>query len=123
MPECLAWRIRVSRSTGARWAGRRFQAIAMSVYASGAIEPWAAVGWVRAQPNVESSAFRASSRCKIASTKSIIDELCLMDAKRSNAGAVLTHNPDDSCKQGSPTRRIGDDGTEVKVTHIGGKLS
>ena len=41
---------------------RRFRAIAMSVFASGAIPPREAIEWVCAQPNVESIVFGASSR-------------------------------------------------------------
>ena len=40
---------------------RRFRAIAMSVFASGAIPPTEAIEWVCAQPNVESIVFGASS--------------------------------------------------------------
>ena len=71
-------------------AGRRFQAIAMSVYASGAIEPREALEWVRAQPNVESIVFGASGRRNIASTKSIVDELWPTDIKCGVVEAVLT---------------------------------
>lgn len=54
---------------------RRLRAVAMSVYASGAIPPREALEWVRAQPNIESIVFGASSRQHIASTKSLVDEL------------------------------------------------
>lgn len=52
---------------------RRFRAIAMSVYASGAIPPDEAIAWVCAQPNIESIVFGASSRRNIASTKALVD--------------------------------------------------
>ncbi|GAB3078153.1 hypothetical protein [Pedococcus soli] len=53
---------------------RKFRAIAMSVFASGAIAPSEAIEWVCAQPNIESIVFGASSRRNIASTKSLVDE-------------------------------------------------
>ncbi|GAA2737161.1 hypothetical protein GCM10009867_23280 [Pedococcus aerophilus] len=54
--------------------GRRFRAIAMSVFASGAVPPDEAIEWVCAQPNIESIVFGASSRRNIASTKSLVDQ-------------------------------------------------
>ena len=48
---------------------RRFRAIAMSVFASGAIPPGEAISWVCAQPNVEAIVFGASSRSNIRSTR------------------------------------------------------
>ncbi len=53
---------------------RQFRAVAMSVYASGAIEPREAIEWVCGLPNVESIVFGASSRRNIASTKRLVDE-------------------------------------------------
>jgi hypothetical protein len=53
---------------------REFRAIAMSVYASGAIDPREAIEWVCAQPNVESIVFGASSRRNIESTVALVDE-------------------------------------------------
>jgi hypothetical protein len=55
-------------------AERPFRAIAMSVFASGAIPPREAIEWVCAQPNIESIVFGASSRGNIASTKALVDE-------------------------------------------------
>jgi hypothetical protein len=55
-------------------AERPFRAIAMSVFASGAIPPREAIEWVCAQPNIESIVFGASSRANIASTKALVDE-------------------------------------------------
>jgi hypothetical protein len=46
----------------------RFRAIAMSVFASGAIPPQEAIEWVCAQPNVQSIVFGASGRANIRST-------------------------------------------------------
>lgn len=53
---------------------RRFRAIAMSVFASGAIPAREAIEWVCAQPNVESIVFGASSRANIHSTKELVDQ-------------------------------------------------
>ena len=53
---------------------RRFRAIAMSVFASGAIPPQEAIGWVCAQPNIESIAFGASSKANIHSTRELVAE-------------------------------------------------
>lgn len=51
---------------------KQFRAIAMSVFASGAIPPHAAIEWVCAQPNIQSIVFGASSRANIRSTKSLV---------------------------------------------------
>lgn len=53
---------------------RPFRAVAMSVFASGAIPPREAIEWVCGLPNVESIVFGASSRANIASTKRLVDE-------------------------------------------------
>ena len=53
---------------------RRFRAIAMSVFASGAIPPAEAIQWVCEQPNIESIVFGASSRGNIAATKQLVDQ-------------------------------------------------
>lgn len=53
---------------------RPFRAIAMSVFASGAIPPREAIEWICEQPNIESIVFGASSRDHIASTKRLVDE-------------------------------------------------
>ena len=53
---------------------RKFRAIAMSVFASGAIGAREAIEWVCEQPNIESIVFGASSREHIASTKRLVDE-------------------------------------------------
>jgi aryl-alcohol dehydrogenase-like predicted oxidoreductase len=52
---------------------RRFRAIAMSVFASGAIPPAEAIEWVCQQPNIESIVFGASSRANIRNTKELVD--------------------------------------------------
>ena len=51
---------------------RRFRAIAMSVFASGAIPAKEALEWVCAQPNVESIVFGASGRANIRNTKELV---------------------------------------------------
>jgi len=53
---------------------RRFRAIAMSVYASGAIPAREAIEWVCAQPNIESIVFGASSKANIRSTRELVAE-------------------------------------------------
>jgi hypothetical protein len=52
---------------------RRFRAIAMSIFASGAIAPEEAVEWVTSLPNIESIVFGASSRTNINSTCRLVD--------------------------------------------------
>jgi hypothetical protein len=52
---------------------RKFRAIAMSVFASGAIPPREAIEWVCEQPNIESIVFGASSRGNIRNTKELVD--------------------------------------------------
>jgi hypothetical protein len=56
-------------------ATRRFRPVAMSVLASGAISPRAAVEYVCDQPRIEAIVFGASSRGNIRQTKALIDEL------------------------------------------------
>jgi len=51
---------------------RRFRAIAMSVFASGAISPKEAIEWVCALPNLHSIVFGASSRSNIRSTRDLV---------------------------------------------------
>jgi hypothetical protein len=53
--------------------GREFRAIAMSVFASGAIPPAEAIQWVCEQSNIESIVFGASSRGNIRTTKELVD--------------------------------------------------
>jgi hypothetical protein len=52
---------------------RRFRAIAMSVYASGAIAPAEAIEWVCGLPNLESIVFGASSARNIRATRELVD--------------------------------------------------
>jgi hypothetical protein len=52
----------------------RLRAIAMSVFASGAIEPREAIEWLAGQPNIEAIVFGASSRGNIEGTKALVDE-------------------------------------------------
>lgn len=56
-------------------ARRRFRPIAMSIFASGAIAPREAIGYVCAQAKIESLVFGASGRANIRQTKALIDEL------------------------------------------------
>jgi hypothetical protein len=51
---------------------RRFRAIAMSVFASGAVPPDEAIEWICAQPNVESIVFGASSARNIHNTRELV---------------------------------------------------
>lgn len=53
---------------------RPFRAVAMSVFASGALSPREAIEWTCSLPNLESIVFGASSRAHIASTVSLVDE-------------------------------------------------
>jgi hypothetical protein len=53
---------------------RQFRAVAMSVYASGAIPPREAIEWVCSQPNIASIVFGASSRANIRSTRELVSE-------------------------------------------------
>jgi len=52
---------------------RRFRAIAMSVFASGAIPPEEAIQWVCERPNLEAIVFGASSRRNIRHTRELVD--------------------------------------------------
>jgi hypothetical protein len=52
---------------------RRFRAIAMSVFASGAIGPEEAIEWVCEQPNISSIVFGASSRRNIRGTRELVE--------------------------------------------------
>ncbi len=53
---------------------RQFRAVAMSVFASGAIPPREAIEWVCAQPNIKSIVFGASSRANIRNTTELVSE-------------------------------------------------
>ena len=50
------------------------RAVAMSVYASGAIPPAEAIEWVSELPNLESIVFGASSRTNIHSTRDLVEQ-------------------------------------------------
>lgn len=54
-------------------AEHRFRAIAMSVFASGAIPPEEAVEWVCNRPQIRSVVFGASSRANIRSTRTLME--------------------------------------------------
>jgi hypothetical protein len=64
---------------------RRFRAIAMSVFASGAIPADEAIEWICAQPNVESIVFGASSERNIINTRDLVARH--WDAEPALAGA------------------------------------
>jgi hypothetical protein len=53
---------------------RKVRAIAMSVFASGAIPPREAIEWVCSRPNVEAIVFGASSRAHIQETRALVAE-------------------------------------------------
>lgn len=54
---------------------REFRAIAMSVYASGAIPAREAIEWLAQQPNIEALVFGASSAANIRGTRDLVAEL------------------------------------------------
>jgi hypothetical protein len=51
-----------------------FRAVAMSVFASGAIPAAEAIEWVCEQPNIEAIVFGASSRANIRNTRELVSE-------------------------------------------------
>jgi hypothetical protein len=51
------------------------RAVAMSVFASGAIPPREAIEWIFEQPNIEAIVFGASNRSHILSTQALVDEM------------------------------------------------
>ena len=53
---------------------RQVRAIAMSVFASGAISPAEAIKWTCELPNLEAIVFGASSRGNIRSTRELVDQ-------------------------------------------------
>jgi hypothetical protein len=53
---------------------RKFRAVAMSIFASGAIPAREAIEWICSLPNIEAIVFGASGRSNIRSTKQLIDE-------------------------------------------------
>jgi hypothetical protein len=53
---------------------RRFRAVAMSVFASGAIPAEEAIEWVCEQPNIEAIVFGASSRGNIRNTRELVSK-------------------------------------------------
>lgn len=53
---------------------KKFRAIAMSVFASGAIPPKEAIEWICDQPNIESIVFGASSKGNIRSTSELVNK-------------------------------------------------
>lgn len=55
-------------------ASGRVRAVAMSVYASGAIPPDEAIHWITEQPGIEAIVFGASSAANIHGTKALVDK-------------------------------------------------
>jgi hypothetical protein len=53
---------------------RRLRAVAMSVFASGAIPAHEAIAWVCEQPNIEAIVFGASSRANIRNTRELVSK-------------------------------------------------
>jgi hypothetical protein len=53
---------------------KRFRAIAMSVFASGALDASEAIEWISKQPNIKSIVFGASGRSNIRNTKELVDK-------------------------------------------------
>ncbi|SES88567.1 hypothetical protein SAMN05216412_10288 [Nitrosospira multiformis] len=53
---------------------KKFRAIAMSVFASGAVPPREAIEWICQQPNIQAIVFGASSKTNIRNTKSLVEE-------------------------------------------------
>ena len=60
---------------------KKFRAIAMSVFASGAIAPKEAIEWICQQSNIESILFGASSRANIHNTRELVDQYWPIKAK------------------------------------------
>jgi hypothetical protein len=56
---------------------REFRAIAMSVFASGAVPPHEAIEWIGQQPHIESIVFGASSRGNIRHTRELVERYFL----------------------------------------------
>ena len=63
-------------------ARRRFRAVAMSVFASGAIPPREAIEWISREPNIESVVFGASRRASLTSTKALAEEFWVEETTR-----------------------------------------
>jgi hypothetical protein len=65
---------------------RPFRAVAMSVFASGAIPPREAIEWISDQPNIEAIVFGASSENNIRSTRDLVAEFDLAAGRTESAG-------------------------------------
>jgi hypothetical protein len=70
------------------FAEREFRPIAMSVFASGAIEPREALEWVHEHPRIESVVFGASSAGNIRSTVRLVQEIWDTGANRPDGYAI-----------------------------------
>ncbi len=72
---------------------RRFRAVAMSVFASGAIPACEAIEWVCAQPHIQSIVFGASSGANIRNTRELVSKYwsdMATPTERSHAGDLQT---------------------------------
>ena len=70
-------------------ATRKFRAIAMSVLASGALEPGEAIEYLARQPNVEAIVFGASTRANISQTRQVIEKAYFSHSH--NGENVISH--------------------------------
>jgi hypothetical protein len=92
---------------------RRFRAVAMSVYASGAIPADEAIEWICAQPNIASIVFGASSRANIRSTRELVmrswpDALPALETQPAGQGAgAPTGASDQAGSQGRASTGLG----------------
>ena len=69
-------------------ASRKFRAVAMSVFASGAIPAEEAIEYVCGQPRIESIVFGASSLGKVRNTKYLIDHYTALGRGEPCSGRV-----------------------------------
>lgn len=69
---------------------RRFRAVAMSVFASGAIPPKEAIEWISEQPNIESIVFGASSRGNIQNTRDLVERFMPASRVRTDLAGVAS---------------------------------
>jgi hypothetical protein len=64
---------------------RKFRAIAMSVFASGALPAGEAIEWVCSQPNIESIVFGASGSANIRATRALVGQYWKIGGARSGS--------------------------------------
>jgi hypothetical protein len=80
-----------------------FRAIAMSVFASGAIPADEAIEWVCAQPNVRAIVFGASSAANVRRTRELVFERWPQPPSVNGAGRSRTTSRSAPSRAGSPT--------------------